>query len=54
MTIDEMKKRKIELGYTNRDISEKSGVPVSTLQKIFPVLQQRLARKPCRRWRRYF
>ena len=35
MTIDEMKKRKIELGYTNKDISEKSGVPVSTLQKIF-------------------
>lgn len=35
MTIDEMNRKKIELGYTNQMISEKSGIPVSTLQKIF-------------------
>jgi len=35
MTIAEMKKRKEELGYTYQMIAEKSGVPVSTVQKIF-------------------
>lgn len=35
MTVEEMKKRKIELGYSNRTLAEKSGVPVGTLQKIF-------------------
>ena len=35
MTIQEMKERKKELGYTNTMLSEKSGVPVGTIQKIF-------------------
>ena len=35
MTIDEMNRKKIELGYTNQMISERTGIPVSTLQKIF-------------------
>lgn len=35
MTIAEMKKRKKELGYTNEKISELSGVPLGTVQKIF-------------------
>lgn len=35
MTIEEMKNRKRELGYTNRTIAEKSGVPFGTVQKIF-------------------
>ncbi len=35
MTIDEMNRKKIERGYTNQMISEKTGIPVSTLQKIF-------------------
>lgn len=35
MTIVEMKQRKEELGYTYQMISEKSGVPLSTVQKIF-------------------
>lgn len=35
MTIDEMKKRKQETGYTCRQISELSGVPYGTVQKIF-------------------
>lgn len=35
MTIAEMKQRKEELGYTYQMISEKSGVPLSTVQKIF-------------------
>lgn len=35
MTIEEMKQRKKELGYTNEQISEMSGVPLGTVQKIF-------------------
>lgn len=35
MTIAEMKQRKEELGYTYQMISEQSGVPLSTVQKIF-------------------
>ena len=35
MTIEEMKSRKRELGYTNKTIAEKSGLPLSTVQKIF-------------------
>ncbi len=35
MTIDEMKKRKKELGYSNEYLAELSGVPLGTVQKIF-------------------
>lgn len=35
MTIEEMKRKKRELGYSIRQLSEKSGVPVSTINKIF-------------------
>ncbi|MBQ4577016.1 MAG: Uma2 family endonuclease, partial [Firmicutes bacterium] len=35
MKLEEMKRRKYELGYTNEMIAEKSGVPLSTVQKIF-------------------
>ena len=35
MTLEEMKRRKQELGYSNQTISEKSGVPFGTVQKIF-------------------
>ena len=35
MTIEEMRERKRELGYTNEMISELSGVPLGTVQKIF-------------------
>ena len=35
LTIDEMKKRKIQYGYTNTLLSELSGVPVGTVNKIF-------------------
>ena len=35
MTIEEMKKRKKELGFTNQMIADKCGVPLSTVQKIF-------------------
>ncbi|MCR5160756.1 MAG: Uma2 family endonuclease [Lachnospiraceae bacterium] len=35
MTIDELKARKKELGYSNRELAELSGVPLGTLQKIF-------------------
>ncbi len=35
MTISELKKRKTELGYTNKMVADISGVPLSTVQKIF-------------------
>lgn len=35
MTIQEMKDKKAELGYTYEQISELSGVPLGTVQKIF-------------------
>ena len=35
MTVSEMRKRKKDLGYTNEKISELSGVPLGTVQKIF-------------------
>lgn len=35
MTIEEMKRRKKEYGYSNKTLAERSGVPLGTLQKIF-------------------
>lgn len=35
MTIEQMKEKKKELGYTNEQIAELSGVPLGTVQKIF-------------------
>ena len=35
MTVAEMRERKAQLGYTNEMIAELSGVPLSTVQKIF-------------------
>lgn len=35
MTIEEMKARKAELGYTNETVANLSGVPLGTVQKIF-------------------
>ena len=35
MTIQEMKDRKRELGFTNEILADKSGVPLGTVQKIF-------------------
>ena len=35
MTIRELKERKKDLGYTNEMIAERSGVPLSTVQKVF-------------------
>ena len=35
MTLEEMKLRKKELGYSYEKIAEKSGVPLSTVQKVF-------------------
>ena len=35
MIIKELQRRKRELGYTNEEIAERSGVPLSTVQKIF-------------------
>lgn len=35
MNLEEMRKRKKELGYSNKRIAELSGVPLGTVQKIF-------------------
>lgn len=35
MNLEEMRKRKRELGYSNKRIAELSGVPLGTVQKIF-------------------
>ena len=35
MTIQEMKEKKKEIGYTYSQIAELSGVPLGTVQKIF-------------------
>ena len=35
MTIEEMKKQKKKLGYTNKKIAEETGIPLGTVQKIF-------------------
>ena len=35
MTIQEMKKRKQELGYTNEELSSLTGIPLGTIMKIF-------------------
>ena len=34
MTLQEMKERKQELGYSNEQLAERSGLPLSTVQKI--------------------
>lgn len=34
MTVEEMKQRKKELGYSNEKLSELSGVPLGTVQKV--------------------
>ena len=34
MTIEEMRNRKIELGFTNKVLAERAGVPLGTVQKI--------------------
>ena len=35
MTIEEMKQKKRELGYTNEKVAQLSGVPLGTVQKVF-------------------
>lgn len=35
MTLEEMKQRKLELGYTNADVARLAGVPLGTVNKIF-------------------
>lgn len=35
MNLEKLKKRKKELGMTNQELSERSGVPLGTVNKIF-------------------
>lgn len=41
MTVEEMKQRKKELGYSNEKLSELSGVPLGTVQKVLAELPDR-------------
>lgn len=52
MTIQEMKRRKRELGYSNAKVAELSGVPLGTVQKIFSGETSYPAMQRCRRWNR--
>ncbi len=40
MNLEELRKRKMALGYTNEQIAQLSGVPLSTVQKIFAGVTQ--------------
>ena len=40
MTVTEMRAKKKEMGYTNEQIAELSGVPLGTVQKIFAGLTE--------------
>ena len=40
MNLEELRKRKMALGYTNEQIALLSGVPLSTVQKIFAGVTQ--------------
>lgn len=35
MTIEEMKRRKLELGFSNQQLADEAGIPLGTLQKLF-------------------
>mgnify|MGYP002224998848 CR=1 FL=1 len=41
MTVEEMKKKKSELGFSCEQISARSGVPLGTVQKIFSGITKR-------------
>ena len=41
MTVEEMKKKKTELGFSCEQISDRSGVPLGTVQKIFSGITKR-------------
>ena len=52
MNIDEMKRYKYELGLTSEMIAERSGVPLSTVQKIFAGITTNPRRETRRRTER--
>ena len=41
MIVEEMKKKKTELGFSCEQISDRSGVPLGTVQKIFSGITKR-------------
>ena len=53
MTVEEMKRRKKVLGYSYEKISELSGVPLGTVQKIFSGVTESHGMTRFRRWRRH-
>ena len=54
MTIEEMRKKKQELGYSVADLSEETGIPVGTLTKIFSGQTQQPRRSTIQTLERFF
>ena len=50
MTLEEMKNKKTELGLTNEMISQSSGIPLSTIQKIMSAGFESISPKPEAIW----
>ena len=45
MTLDELKQRRIELGFSYQELSELSKVPLGTIQKVFGGITSRPRRE---------
>ena len=54
MTLEEMREKKREYGFTNEQISDYTGVPLATVQKIFAGVTESPDMPPYRRLRRCF
>lgn len=54
MTVEEMKKKKTELGFSCEQISDRSGVPLGTVQKIFSGITKRPRYDTIVSWEKHF
>ena len=54
MTLEEMREKKREYGFTNEQISDYTGVPLRRCRRFSPGLQNRPDMPPYRHWRRCF
>ena len=54
MTVEEMKKKKTELGFSCEQISDRSGVPLGTVQKIFSGITKRQDMTQFVSWEKHF
>lgn len=54
MNLEKLKKRKKELGMTNQELSERSGVPLGTVNKIFSGATKSPQYDTILHWRRFW